>query len=864
MVLVKDWNAKEGALWLERSGSRVLSLRHPAYPAEGAWNGSDGQALLAIAADYLAKVQKLFGLPELFDGRKFKVPLAWLNPSSDLDTLHPRDWVSLARYGNSLAANRVPLDRTITLVATETLGDGKDVVLGSRRGISITAHLHRGRSRNWQVRITSASCSLGLAEALDDRRSEPVAVANFHASLLEAQILLEVKTKIRRFAGFDDDVAIAIDGIRLGPTTDRGALELYATATPPEDRPDELAYAMRVQFVFTGNVPNLPLTIRELDRDALVTHAARPVRADIFALDPASKAGRGVSPNQSSAELAKQVDRKVLLNGLRRGANGTTKLDDRTDLVRVVSKSQQAITVSIAGGRKVRSEAFSALSSYGHGRGNFADRNIRSLFDTIIAYGLWPYGYFRFADYPLLVRDRASIRPGSGKDGKTVNAQVKLLPAECDLIGPPKDWQRNLLRWLEVRFALADVKRTTARRDRLGLSADARWSWHEYCHVLLAGQTSKLEFSFAHSAGDALAAITADPWSKLADIPYRPYARGYTFPWAYLHRRHDRSVSEGWSWSGSRHRPARFVHPNINTRHKGYDSEQILSTSLFRLYLALGGETVGLRGPDRPARQRAADYATYLILRAIRALPPHAFNVMETPDQLVTKLIDADVATWPTGSGPLRNRAGGWAHKVVRWAFEAQGLYATTDPAAVVNTPGKPPSIDVFIDDRRPDSEGRFARGGYMPVSLDFQGTPPRWHAHPQAVAIDNRNRVTVQVRNRGDQPAPGVTVEVWYIRWPNSAANPPPWDRRTWSQLRPSRRQRVPAWPHPGKSFGPFALPGQPRGTRLLVMAVAHCEADPANTEQSTGLPCAWGPVPVVDIVAGDNNLGLVVHPFS
>jgi hypothetical protein len=860
MATLDEWKAASPAIWVERSGSQVLSLRHPTYPAETTWNGAPN-ALLGIGATYLNKVRGLFGLPELFkpNASEFKVPLAWLTPSNRLETPHPREWVSFGRYKNPLARNRVPIDRTIVLVATETTAAGKDKVYGSRRGISITMHLHR-RSSNarWQVRITSATCSQGLPDELEARRNESAAIRAFQEGLLGFDILLKVKTMIREQLGLDEDVTISIDGVR--PRVPGALIEFYATSTPPAYRREELPYAMRVRFAFAGK---LPLTVKQLERHPLITHAASPVKANMFARDPASKAGLGSlidsRPNRSSDRLWDYVDQNVLLNGIHK-TNGLAKLDDSEELLRVVVDSEDPITVRVNDGRKVRSTAFSGLSAYGHGRGDFDDHQLRSLFDTVIAYGLWPYGYFRFANYPLLVRDRARIRPGPGKDGKTVNAQVKLMPPEVDLIGDPEDWDRSLLRWLEVRFALADVKRTTVRRDRLGLSTDARWSWHEYCHVLLAGQTSKLEFSFAHSAGDALAAILADPLSKLADAS--PYMRGYTFPWVYIHRRHDRQASQGWAWCGRYHRPNRFLHPNTNTRHKGYDSEQILSSSLFRLYLALGGDTAGNDAASQRARQRAADYVAYMILRAIRQLPPHSFSVLETPDQLVAKLIDADIATWPVASGPLRNRSGGWAHKVVRWAFEAQGLYATTNPADVIDGPGLPPPTDIFIDNLRPDSEGPFTRGGYMPVPLDWQGTP-YWHADPQtAVMIDNQNRVRVQVRNRGNLPASGVSVVVWYKRWPNAQANPPDWDRKKWNSLILPGSRTVRPWPDPGVTFGPFQLPGAP-GTRLLVLAVSDCPADPANTEK-TALHCANTSLPVIDLVAGDNNLGLVVHRLT
>ena len=264
------------------------------------------------------------------------------------------------------------------------------------------------------------------------------------------------------------------------------------------------------------------------------------------------------------------------------------------------------------------------------------------------------------------------------------------------------------------------------------------------------------------------------------------WSRGYTFPWVYLHRRHDRAVDRGWGWSGPRHRQDRFPPDDCRCRYKGYDSEQILSTSLFRLYLALGGDTVDVSGsPDRAARQRAADYAVYLILRTIKGMP--AFNVggMQTPDQFVTGLIDSDIATLPfTSPGPLNRRVGGWAHKVIRWAFEAQGLYAA-NPAAIVYKPGQSLPVDIFIDDNRSNSEGTYTRGGYMPVSLDWSGgLPKRWHASANAIKIVG-NHIWVEVRNRGRTAANGVRVSVWYIAWPTTAGAPPEWGSTTgWTKI--------------------------------------------------------------------------------
>ena len=107
----------------------------------------------------------------------------------------------------------------------------------------------------------------------------------------------------------------------------------------------------------------------------------------------------------------------------------------------------------------------------------------------------------------------------------------------------------------------------------------------------------ELQFRFAHSPGDALAAIVADPESKLA---MDPNWRGSTFPWVFLPRRHDRCVSHGWSWGGSMHYALSQVPESQAPRRKGYWSEQILSSSLFRLYRCLGGDTTKVGSPDQP------------------------------------------------------------------------------------------------------------------------------------------------------------------------------------------------------------------------------------------------------------------------
>src|SRR5437899_5172373 len=161
----------------------------------------------------------------------------------------------------------------------------------------------------------------------------------------------------------------------------------------------------------------------------------------------------------------------------------------------------------------------------------------------------------------------------------------------------------------------------------------------------------------------------------------------------------------------------------------------------------------------------------------------------------------------------------------------------------VISKPGLPPPVDIFIDTNRPDSDGIYTRGGYMPVSLDWSGaSPKRWHAHANALKIIG-SQITVEVRNRGSNTANGVTVAVWYIVQPVGAAKPPDWNPTAWTNISEIGPVAVPPWPA-AVSFGPFARPPQPAGKRVWILAIADCAADRANSNKLTGFPCSLNPV--------------------
>jgi hypothetical protein len=89
-------------------------------------------------------------------------------------------------------------------------------------------------------------------------------------------------------------------------------------------------------------------------------------------------------------------------------------------------------------------------------------------------------------------------------------------------------------------------------------------------------------------------------------------------------------VLNGWAWGGTMNLTDTVASGNII---KGYRAEQILSTTLFRLYRCLGGDTTRLEKdkhgndiavPDRDAREAAAHYTVFLIMKALQlsAFPP--------------------------------------------------------------------------------------------------------------------------------------------------------------------------------------------------------------------------------------------------
>jgi hypothetical protein len=345
---------------------------------------------------------------------------------------------------------------------------------------------------------------------------------------------------------------------------------------------------------------------------------------------------------------------------------------------------------------------------------------------------------------------------------------------------------------------------------------------------VLYGHLHSPNFRFAHSIGDTLAAIVFDPASQAPGA-----LRGRTFPWTIIARQHDHAPSSGFAWGGSRDAPQPVG--AFGPDRAGYQREQILSSSLFRFYRSLGGGHA-----DLAVREFASRLSLYLIFDAIRSLsfvaPPQ--NAVDFADALM----EADLLLTAFEGHP-----GGTAHKVVRWAFEQQGLYQPTGAPQPVVSSGAPPEVDVYIDD---------GRGGTYQEAASFPSEAPDLWCRRQADGSDGHetpifgqdNFVYVRVRNRGSQPADGAEVGVFTSRhaadrtWPNQ-----------WQPLAPGRIALPQSLP-PGASatVGPFEWNPETTGAAAL-FAEIDCPDDPSNASHTI-----QGPLDARRLAHLDNNLAV------
>jgi hypothetical protein len=860
--------------------------------------GSRSAELHAIAHDYLDSLGELVGDESL--GGTVRRPAGDKAEEGGLDGRF--DWLPLRteRERGELGAfvSRLLRPReaagdelTAIVVAGEALWlDGEYLPLNSGLGRRVVMHIRKGPDESWTAAVAGLTAH--------DRRHEVTWFERAAELFGGGAGLVNLGPQVFEAAGEQLGLEVPADTLwwRLRPVPSgahRDHPRLIWTAEGVDRLSPKLPrvpYSFHADFIVESTDKGPGIRLLAATREPLASHASN---RRVFRQDPASWRNFGLPATVLAPDFPKPppADDQPLAGRLRGPGRSEKQLDwfrgdgaapdaletndfriltcpafardDGADLYGAVPPPKVK-NVPAAASQTIRSDSNSAVAAY------YAHREIYALLDE---FGLDLDDMFAATQRRIDVHYRSGTSRGPGKDGMTINAEVMLVPEKAR---PPR---------VNVHLALADLSHRTVCTggghphhgdlrwpEHMGIANARRLVWHEFGHVVIAAVTGRLEFSFAHSAGDAMAAIWADPWSRLADprgtdLPegVSPALRGLTFPWLGFTRRHDRDPRLGWSWSG------RFYNPPPPGAelpiHKGYHAEQILSSTLFRLYRVLGGDTIdpATGGPDYRTRRTASKVTLYLIVRGIEiltALHHHALELatamMDADDKALSLHVgvpgDVDIThLWP----------GGMAQKAVRWAFEAQGMSIASSPP----DPTKP-EVDLYFADGRIDQNeigetgGRRGDGGYDPVSLDWQGTP-RWFA----TSWEHKNRLPddpASVRRRawigiavGDRTAAGWDRSKDAIRWVGAV--------RVFADGQLDAKiaaLRAASAVPPGVD---------PASAAWFALAEVSADEDLANTDPASALPVAVAhgdfplaglvditPRHLADLVASDNNLGI------
>jgi hypothetical protein len=381
----------------------------------------------------------------------------------------------------------------------------------------------------------------------------------------------------------------------------------------------------------------------------------------------------------------------------------------------------------------------------------------------------------------------------------------------------------------------------------VSIAVDGRMVAHEFGHHCLYDRIRYPYFRFAHSCGDSIAVILNDPYSHLAgsdrflSFPFIPSLSDPRMERYY--RRHDRPVADGWGWGGAYDTGEGLFYEE---EELDYFREQILSTTLFRIYRSIGGDAAA--GSDIFGRfvtlvtkQHAARYMLYLIFRAIASLGPSPITPTSTPNPFANALMDAD-----TGSSIFERRPGGGIQKVIRWGFEKQGLYRA--PGAALTSEGAPTPVDVYIDDGR-HGEYQYQKVFWNNTDIWNRNIRDGGETHETPI-VGLPNYAYVWVKNRGTQKATNVVVRGFHARPSTSLVWPDDWVSMDTAEIWPGNIEA-------GATIkvGPFEWIPRVAGHECLFMYVRSSE-DRCNADPATRLPCATGPTPPSYLVPFDNNI--------
>jgi hypothetical protein len=585
------------------------------------------------------------------------------------------------------------------------------------------------------------------------------------------------------------------------PSTGHPTLPLPPVHASIRDGKDYVVRAVYFSFDFPPVRPLHWVAIIEVDTASVLL--AYPFIANVmgwvFKADPATLGGPTADAGSAALNRWRSL---VKLEGLAAPVNGIQALSGARVTVADVSTPKVAPPTRPAGKDfkfDARSNDFAAVNAY---------YNVDRIFRLVEDLGFAIADYFPGTTFPSPVDHRGHFDKNRPR-GDEINAHCA-----GNIAGTGIDY---------TIFALAD---TQDQKNPIGIAGDWRIALHELLgHGVLYNHIGNALFKFAHSAGDSFAAILNDPGSKAKD-------RYDTFPWlvgAEPRRRHNRTAADGWGWSGKIGRNA--FDDALDA--VGYNNEQILSSTMFRFYHAIGGDAAALAD-----KRFAARMTCHLLLGAIQAL-----TVATSPtdaSHFAAALSKADAADWPA-----QRISGGAYHKVIRWAFEKQGLYQDAEEPTPNNKEGLPPPVDVYIEDGR-HGEYKYQSNYWSCQAIWNRRHNDRGTAHetPQSGVT---NYAYMKIKNRGLQKATKIAVRAFHA--PASAKLSYPGG---WQPMRTAQWTAADVPPHSSTEIlvGPFAW--VPKSRREAMLMVVSAAGDPSNIDNYT----AADSIPNWRLVPNDNNI--------
>ncbi len=524
------------------------------------------------------------------------------------------------------------------------------------------------------------------------------------------------------------------------------------------------------------------------------------VTAWVFRADPATLGG----PPADAADAALNRMRKRVTLDLDAPVGGTQSLSGSKVVVADVATPKMAPPTRPAGKPfkfNARSNDFAAVNAY---------YNCDRIFRLVEDLGFSLTNYFPGTKFPSPVDHRGHYDK-QFPQGNEINAHCAGTPD-----GRGID---------HTVFALADLGN---QKQPIGIACDFRIALHELLgHGILYNHLGGPRFKFAHSAGDSFAAIVNDPDSKARD-------RGATFPWLVNvpQRRHDRTAGAGWGWNGDY-----ALHPLDDHKDRGgYRTEQILSSTMFRFYRAIGGDA-----EDLATRRFAAHMTCRILLVAIHSLTP----ATSPPDaaHFASALMKAELADWPE-----QGISGGAYHKVIRWAFEKQGLYQLAETLRPNHKIGAPPPVDVYIED---------GRHGEYHFQSDYENCRAIWNRHRSDGGTAHQEPIAgvvnfayVKIKNRGFRPATKVVVRAFQGQPSAKNAYPGGWQPMQTAELAAAN---VPPNSSAEIIAGPFKWvpPETGRAGMLMLVSAAGDSSNVDNFDAEDSIPDGR-------LIPNDNNIAL------